>query len=149
MIFFFNRKFNEKSIETEKLKTLNPQPKLESIKTQFNPHFFLNNLRTLSVLIHEDVKKANAYLQRLSIIYRYILSNKNQEFVTVAEGIDFLKNYLELLEIRSKNSLLFDLQLEIDCPENLIPPAVLQLLVENAVKHNYFTVKEPSEIQIK
>jgi two-component system LytT family sensor kinase len=148
-IFFFNRKFNEKSIETEKLKTLNTQAKLESVNTQLNPHFFFNNLSALSVLIHEDVKKADAYLQRLSIIYRYILSNRNQELVTVTEEIDFLKSYLELLEIRFKNSLSFNLQLEIDCPEKLIPPAVLQLLVENAVKHNYFTVKEPLEIQIK
>jgi len=148
-IFFFNQKFNEKSIEAEKLKTLNTQAKLEAVNAQLNPHFFFNNLSALSVLIHEDVKQADAYLQRLSIIYRYILNNKNQELVTVAEEIDFLKSYLELLEIRFKDSLSFDLQLEMDCPEKLIPPAVLQLLVENAVKHNYFTIKEPLEIRIK
>ncbi len=148
-IFFFNRKFNEKSIETEKLKTLNTQAKLESVNTQLNPHFFFNNLSALSVLIYEDVDKADAYLQRLSIIYRYILNNTNQELVTVAQEIEFLKSYLELLEIRFKDSLSFDLQMESDCPEKMIPPAVLQLLVENAVKHNYFTVKEPLEIQVK
>jgi sensor histidine kinase YesM len=148
-IFYFNKKFNEKSIETEKLKTLNIQAKLESVNTQLNPHFFFNNLSALSVLIHEDVNQADAYLKRLSIIYRYILNNKNQELVTVAEEIDFLKSYLELLEIRFKDSLSFDLQLESDCSEKMIPPAVLQLLVENAVKHNYFTIKEPLEIQVK
>jgi len=148
-IFFFNKKYNEKSIETEKLKTLNIQAKLESVNTQLNPHFFFNNLSALSVLIHEDVNQADAYLQRLSIIYRYILNHKNQELVTVAEEFDFLKSYLELLEIRFKNSLSFDLQLASDCPDKMIPPAVLQLLVENAVKHNYFTLKEPLEIQIK
>lgn len=148
-IFFFNQKFNEKTIETEKLKTLNTQAKLESVNTQLNPHFFFNNLSALSVLIHEDVNQADAYLQRLSIIYRYILNNRNQELVTVTEEIDFLKSYLELLEIRFKNSLSFDLQLAKDCPEKMIPPAVLQLLVENAVKHNYFTLKEPLEIIVK
>lgn len=148
-IYFFNKKFNEKSVETEKLKTLNTQAKLESINTQLNPHFFFNNLSALSVLIHEDVDQADAYLQRLSIIYRYILTNKNQELVTVAEEIEFLKSYLDLLEIRFKNSLSFDLQLTSDCPERMIPPAVLQLLVENAVKHNYFTLKEPLEIRVK
>lgn len=148
-IYFFNKKFNEKSVETEKLKTLNTQAKLESINTQLNPHFFFNNLSALSVLIHENVDQADAYLQRLSIIYRYILTNKNQELVTVAEEIDFLKSYLDLLEIRFKNSLSFDLQLTSDCLERMIPPAVLQLLVENAVKHNYFTLKEPLEIQVK
>ncbi len=147
-IFFFNKKFNEKSLETEKLKTLNIQAKLESVNMQLNPHFFFNNLSALSVLIYEDVTKADAYLQRLSTIYRYILNNKNQELVTVVMEFDFLKSYLELLEIRFKDSLSFDLKVASDCPEKLIPPAVLQLLVENAVKHNYFTLKEPLEIKI-
>lgn len=148
-IFFFNNKFNEKALEAEKLKTLTTQAKLESINTQLNPHFFFNNLSALSVLIHEDVKQADAYLQRLSIIYRYILNNQNQELVTITEELDFLKNYIELLSIRFKDSLSFKMELDSNCKDKLIPPAVLQLLVENAVKHNYFTLKEPLQIKIK
>jgi sensor histidine kinase YesM len=148
-IFFFNRKFNEKAIEAEKLKTLTSQAKLESINTQLNPHFFFNNLSALSVLIHQDVNQADAYLQRLSIIYRYILNNQNQELVTISEELDFLKNYIELLSIRFKDSLSFNLEVDPDCKDKLIPPAVLQLVVENAVKHNYFTLKEPLVIEIK
>jgi len=147
-IYFFNRKLHEKNLETEKLKTLNSQAQLQSVNTQLNPHFFFNNLSALSVLIHEDIVQADAYLQRLSIIYRYILNNNNQELVKVSEELDFLKSYIELLSIRFKDSLSFDLNVDLDCPGKLIPPAVLQLLVENVVKHNYFTIKEPLEIQV-
>jgi sensor histidine kinase YesM len=147
-IFFFNRKLNEKALETEKLKTLTTQATLQSINTQLNPHFFFNNLSALSVLIHENVDQADAYLQRLSVIYRYILNHQNQELVTVSEEMDFLKNYIALLSIRFKDSLTFKMELDPSCPDRLIPPAVLQLLVENAVKHNYFTLKEPLEIRI-
>ena len=148
-IFFFNRKFNEKALEAEKLKTLSTQAKLESINTQLNPHFFFNNLSALSVLIHEDVNQADAYLQRLSIIYRYILNNQQQELVTISEELDFLKNYIELLSIRFKDSLTFKMELDVTGTAKSIPPAVLQLLVENVVKHNYFTIKEPLQVHIK
>jgi hypothetical protein len=147
-IFFFNSKLTEKALETEKLKTLTTQANLQSLNNQLNPHFFFNNLSALSVLIHEDVTQADAYLQRLSVIYRYILNHQNHELVTIAEEMDFLKNYIELLSIRFKDSLTFNMELDPSCPDKLIPPAVLQLLVENAVKHNYFTLREPLEIRI-
>lgn len=148
-IYFFNKKFNEKAVEAEKLHTLNIAAKLESLHAQINPHFFFNNLSALSVLIHQDVKSADAYLQKLSNIYRYILSNKDQELVTLAEEMSFLNNYIDLLSIRFQSSLTFKVEVDKQCAQFLIPPAVLQLLVENVVKHNYFTKSEPLEVVIK
>jgi len=148
-IFFFSKKFKEKAVEAEKLHTLNMAARLETLNSQINPHFFFNNLSTLSVLIHEDPLKADQYLQKLSNIYRYILKNKDKELVTLNDELIFLQNYIDLLSIRFKDSLTFNLQVEKKCTNLMLPPAVLQLLVENVVKHNYFTLKEPLEVSVK
>ena len=135
-------------METEKLRSLTSEAKLESINSHLNPHFFFNNLSALSVLIHQDVKLADRYLQKLSEIYRYILNNRNNELVKLEQELLFLKNYLDLLTIRFDQSIRFQVDIEAEFNELLIPPAVLQLLVENVVKHNYFTQKEPLEVRI-
>jgi two-component system LytT family sensor kinase len=147
-IYFFSKKLKEKAVEAERLQTLNMSAKLESLNSQINPHFFFNNLSALSALIHEDVKLADAYLQKLSTIYRYILNNKDKELVSLREELNFLKNYVALLSIRFQESLSFKIEVDESCTNLLLPPAVLQLLVENVVKHNYFTISEPIEVLI-
>ncbi len=147
-IYFFNKKLGEKALEAEKLKTLTYEAKLQAVNSQLNPHFFFNNLSALSSLIHQNVHQADEYLLRLSKIYRYILANQSRELVSLEEELDFLQDYISLLTIRFKDSLSFDLVLDKNCVGMMIPPAVLQLLVENVVKHNYFTVKDPLEIKL-
>ena len=147
--YFFSKKFREKAVEAEKLHTFNVSARLETLNSQINPHFFFNNLSTLSVLIHENPVKADEYLQKLSNIYRYILNNRDKELVTLKEEFVFLQNYIDLLSIRFKDSLKFNLQVDNDLSNLMLPPAVMQLLVENVVKHNYFTIKEPLEVFIK
>lgn len=147
-IFFFNEKLKEKAIEAERLKSLNSEAKLESINSQLNPHFFFNNLSALSVLIHKDVQLADRYLLKLSEVYRYILKNRGNELVSLQEEMDFLTHYLELLSIRFEDSLKFSVDINTSCFSKLLPPAVLQLLVENVVKHNYFTRKKPMEVRL-
>ncbi|GMQ29828.1 sensor histidine kinase [Algoriphagus confluentis] len=147
-IYYFSEKLKEKAVESEKLKTLNSEARYESVNSQLNPHFFFNNLSAISVLIHQDVKLADQYLQKLSEIYRYILKNRSSELVSLQEEMAFLEKYLELLSIRFEDSLKFSLQIKKECLDTMIPPAVLQLLVENVVKHNYFTRKEPLEVKV-
>jgi sensor histidine kinase YesM len=147
-IYFFSEKLKLKAVETEKLRALTTEAKLESINSHLNPHFFFNNLSALSVLIHQDVQLADRYLQKLSEIYRYILNNRNNELVRLDQELLFLENYLELLSIRFDQSLQFKLTIQSDLNRFFVPPAVLQLLVENVVKHNYFTQKEPLEVRI-
>ncbi len=147
-IYFFSEKLKQKAVETEKLRSLTSEAKLESINSHLNPHFFFNNLSALSVLIHQDVKLADRYLQKLSEIYRYILNNRSNELVRLEQELLFLENYLELLSIRFDQSIRFQLAIGSEFKELMVPPAVLQLLVENVVKHNYFTQKEPLEVKI-
>ncbi|NVK51092.1 MAG: histidine kinase [Cyclobacteriaceae bacterium] len=148
-IYFFNKKYGEKKLEAEKLKLLSTEAKLESLNMQLNPHFFFNNLSAISVLIHENIQLADRYLQKLSSIYRYLLGNKVNELVSLEEELQFLDDYLELLAIRFQKSLSFSIDIQSNAKTKMVPPAVLQLLVENAVKHNYFTEKEPLEIRIE
>ncbi len=148
-IYFFSQKYKEKAVETEKLKTLTSTARYEMLNNQINPHFFFNNLNTLSTLIHSDTQKADHYLQKLSDIYRYILATKDSELVSLQKELKFLNDYIDLLSIRFMDSLSFHLDIDEASAEKYLPPAVLQLLVENVVKHNYFTKQEPITVQVK
>lgn len=148
-IFFFFKKFKLKEIETERLKTLNANAKLKTINNQINPHFFFNNLSALSNLMHQDIAMADRYLLKLSNIYRYILKNNALELIPIEEELDFLDDYIDLLSMRFQDALLFKKEIDQNLLNRSIPPAVLQLLVENVVKHNFFTAKDPMEVLIK
>lgn len=142
-IYFFSQKYKEKAVEAEKLKTLNSTARYEMLNHQINPHFFFNNLNSLSTLIHHNPQLADKYLQKLSDIYRYIIKNKDNELVSLSEELHFLNDYIDLLSIRFKDALTFQVEINPKAEKKFLPPAVLQLLVENVVKHNYFTKNEP------
>ncbi|MHA7129121.1 sensor histidine kinase [Algoriphagus namhaensis] len=147
-IVFFNTRYQQQQLEAEKLKTLTMRAQVGSLNAQLNPHFFFNNLNALSELIRSDGQAAERYLQNLSKIYRYILQNKSNELVSLADEMDFLQTYLDLLHVRFGNSLQIELETMDQKEFNLIPPVVLQLLVENIVKHNFFTSKKPLKVVI-
>ncbi|MDN3202569.1 sensor histidine kinase [Algoriphagus sediminis] len=147
-IVFFNNRFQQKQIETEKLKTETIRAQVGSLNAQLNPHFFFNNLNALSELISSDVKAAEKYLQNLSKIYRYVLQNNSNELVSLHQEMNFLNSYLDLLDVRFGDSL--DIELEDFDKKNevFIAPVVLQLLIENIVKHNFFTSKKPLKVVV-
>jgi two-component system LytT family sensor kinase len=148
-IFFFNRKYKEKELEAEKLKNINIGSQYERLNHQLNPHFLFNNLNALSTLMHDDLEKADLFLQKLSAIYRYISQNVNEELVSLEKETHFLKDYISLLEIRFKDSLLINITIEEKNDKYFIPPVVLQLLIENVVKHNFFTIEKPVKVEVK
>ncbi|HET8860040.1 sensor histidine kinase [Marivirga sp.] len=148
-IFFFNRKYKEKELEAEKLKNINIGSQYERLNHQLNPHFLFNNLNALSTLMHDDVEKADIFLHKLSAIYRYISKNVNEELVSLEKELNFLNDYISLLEIRFKNSLLIEISLDKELSKLFIPPVVLQLLIENVVKHNFFTEEKPVKVKIE
>lgn len=148
-VYFFNARFREKELETEKLKTSTISARYEALNNQINPHFLFNSLNTLSTLIHSDVDKADHFLQKLSEIYRYMLRTRLEELVLLEDELAFLEQYIELLEIRFGDTLHVDLNINSDHKAQLVPPTVLQLLLENVVKHNYFTTKSPLQVSIK
>ena len=132
----------------EKLKHENVRSQLEGLKNQVNPHFLFNSLNTLSYIIPEDSEKGVKFVQKLSKVYRYILEIRDSKLIPVEEELEFLKSYTFLLKERFGENL----NIKYDIPkENLkdkILPLSLQILFENAIKHNVISKKKPLTIDV-
>ena len=120
----------------------------ESLKSQISPHYLFNCLNTVSSLLYKDTRVAEEFIRRMADTFRYVLSHQKQKLVTLREELDFVKSYYFLLQVRYE----YHLQLEINVPQNImesmIPPMTLQLLVENAVKHNAISKEQPLLVYI-
>lgn len=126
----------------------NLQSQFEVLKQQVNPHFLFNSLNVLSSLIKADPELAESFTERLSKVYRYVLENKEKDLVTLSTEIDFLKSYLFLLDIRFAGKLKVEMEIESKFTGMLIVPMALQLLIENAIKHNTLSKSNPLKISI-
>lgn len=122
---------------------------LNALKSQVNPHFLFNSFNVLSGLIDEDPRKAKSFLSELSKIYRYILENRNEDLSTVAEELAFAEKYLNLQKTRFENSIDVQIDVSESAKESKVPVLSLQLLLENAIKHNSFDEHKPLAISIK
>jgi sensor histidine kinase YesM len=148
-VFLVREAENEK-IKKEQLERARVEAELEALKSQIDPHFIFNSLNTLSHLIEERPVKAKQFTDNLADVYRYILQNKTRELVLLREEVTFLEDYFSLLKIRFEQAV----QLEIDIDASsmdqyLIPPISLQILAENAIKHNEFSDALPLVLTVK
>lgn len=120
----------------------------ESLKSQISPHYLFNCLNTVSALLFKDSRIAEEFVRRMADTFRYVLGNQKHRLVTLREELDFVKSYYFLLQVRYE----YHLQLEVNVPpsllDSLIPPMTLQLLVENAVKHNAISKDQPLLVYI-
>lgn len=123
--------------------------KLESLKNQVNPHFLFNSFSVLTSLVEQDSEKAVTFISKLSDMYRYILENDEKSEVTLAEELAFLDSYLFLLKMRHQSAIEVKKELSMKNMDVKLPAMSIQILVENAVKHNNFSVEEPLEIIIQ
>lgn len=124
------------------------QSQLNSLKLQINPHFMFNNFNNLLELIEEDTKLASKFLNNLSKVYRYIIANLDRNLIPVVDEIKFLESYLYLMKVRHAGGVITKISPEAKECKGFLPPAVLQLLVENAIKHNGFSMEHPLFIDI-
>ena len=125
------------------------EAELEVLKNQLDPHFVFNSLNTLSHLIDASPAKARHFNDTLANVYRYILQNKGRDLVLLDEELNFLLNYFALLRIRFEDALHLDCNIgDSDRNRWLLPPISLQLLLENAIKHNEFSRQEPLLVSI-
>ena len=119
----------------------------ETLKSQVNPHFLFNSLNTLSSLVYRDPELSDKFINKLSSIYRYILENVNIDMVSLEQEIEFVRKYFELQQVRDNGKI--ELEIRIDRPEVYeILPISLQLLMENAFKHNAATREKPLKLKI-
>ena len=122
--------------------------RLQALENQLSPHFVFNNFSILADLIEVDPKRASAYLMNLSKVYRYTLSHLDHETVTLQEELAFLDRYLALLKQRFGEGIQVRIADEVTKTEGKLPPAVLQMLIENAIKHNEHTQTRPLIIDV-
>ena len=134
-------------LENQQLQTENIRNRYEALKNQLNPHFLFNTLNTLDGLIGFDDEKAHSYLQNLSSSFRYTIQNK--EITTLKEELNFVKSYTYLMKIRYGENLSIKYNIDEKYCDFLIMPVSLQLLMENALKHNIINDKHPLTICIE
>ena len=147
---FLVKQAESDQLKKEQLERARAEAELEALKNQVDPHFIFNSLNTLSHLIEDKPDKAKLFNDNLAEIYRYILQNKARDLVLLKEEIDFVEHYFALLRIRFEDAV--ELDIEVNKQESelfLIPPISLQILVENAIKHNEFSDENPLRIQIR
>ncbi|RIV20585.1 histidine kinase [Fibrisoma montanum] len=134
--------------EAEQLKKQALQSQLDSLKAQINPHFLFNSLSTLSSLVGENPKQAERFIEELASVYRYVLQTNEQLLTSLTNELDFIRAYFHLLQMRFGRSVELDVAVDERYNTFLIPPLTLQLLVENAVKHNAALPSKPLLIRI-
>lgn len=146
--FFFFIKWKETRILSERLEKENIRSQYETLKSQINPHFLFNNLNTLASLIEENPKLAIEYVQQTADYYRSILNLKDKEIIRLDEEIEMIKNFYTLQKNRYGDNLKLNIKIQEDISNFYVAPLTLQMLVENAIKHNIISVEKHLTIDI-
>ncbi|AEI51969.1 sensor histidine kinase [Runella slithyformis] len=147
-IIFFYQGWKVSNIEAEELRKMNLQSQLESIQAQINPHFLFNNLNTLSSLIQSDTGSAEQFLEELSSVYRYLLQKNQGRLSRLSEELSFVDSYIYILQMRFREAFVFEKNIAERWLSYQIPTHTLQVLLENAVRHNVISLKKPLNIKL-
>jgi LytS/YehU family sensor histidine kinase len=142
------KELTEANTQLLKVQKENLQSQFEVLKQQVNPHFLFNSLNVLTSLIKVDPDLAESFTERLSKVYRYVLENKEKDLVSLHTELEFLKAYLFLLEIRFMKKIFITTRIDNAYHDYLILPIAIQLIIENAIKHNTFSKAQPLRIEI-
>jgi len=145
----FLKNWKNAQLASEQFQKESIKAELETLKNHLDPHFLFNNLNILSSLISKDQKLSQSYLEKFAEVYRIILQSSSEELVELNQELDFISAYMYLLEIRFEDTIQLDINIK---PENkgyYLPPLTLQMLLENAIKHNAISEIRPLKINIE
>jgi sensor histidine kinase YesM len=135
-------------LEQERVRQEHIKSQLEGLRNQVNPHFLFNSLNTLMSIVADDQKLAIHYVQKMSKVFRYVLENRDEQLIPLETELEFIDNYVFLQKERFQENL----QVKMDIPEekksSFIVPLSLQILFENAIKHNVISKKNPLTIEV-
>jgi two-component system, LytTR family, sensor kinase len=145
---FLLNKWRFSLAELERFKKENIEFHFEMLKNQVNPHFLFNSLNTLSSLIYSNQDTAARFVRQLARVYRYVLENRDKEVISLKEELNFLQSFIYLVHLRFSENLKVEINIPETMQEKLIAPMTLQMLIENAIKHNVVSQKKPLTIQI-
>jgi len=146
-VYFFSL-WKKTAQEKEQLRQENLNSQFQSLKNQVNPHFLFNSLNSLSSLIECDKKRAVEFIHGMSKVYRYILESNQHDLTTLGNELEFIRSYFYLLNTRFGENLKEEIMIPEKCLQKRIPPLTLQILVENAVKHNIVSANKPLYLKI-
>ncbi len=151
--FFFGFKFlrawRKADLESERLQKENARSQMMNLKNHLDPHFLFNNLNILSSLIEKDSQLSREYLDRFAEVYRIILKSEYSDLTTLSEEIKLIQSYIYLIQIRFEDSVFFDIDMSTDAGTKALPPLSIQMLIENAIKHNIATKEKPLTIKVR
>jgi two-component system, LytTR family, sensor kinase len=148
VIFLYNQQLEKSRQEIQSYKRISGQAQLQSLKNQVNPHFLFNNLSVLSALIPTDATASVEFVRQFSRVYRYVLKSHEKELVPLSEELSFVESYLFLLRTRFESGLHVEVNVSEQCLEKYVLPVSVQMLVENAVKHNVVAKSRPLHVEI-
>jgi len=144
------RRENEQlQLKNARLEKANVLSQIEVLKEQLNPHFLFNCINILTALIPQDAERAVIYANNFAKLYRKLLEVKDQTIVSLEQELDFTNKYIALQKTRFEDSLIVELDIPDHRKQDCLPPFTLQLLVENAIKHNIVSSATPLTIKIK
>lgn len=145
---FFYKAMQEMSLLSEKLEKEKIRSEHQSLRAHIDPHFLFNSFNVLSGLIDENTDKAQQFLSKLAKVYRHLLEQRDDEKVPIRQEMDFARNYIQLLSMRFQDAIVLDVKLSDDIYDKRIAPLSLQLLIENAVKHNALNKRNVLNISV-
>lgn len=135
-------------VNLAKEKEMQARAQLESLKAKIDPHFMFNNFSILSELIVEDPPVAEQFLENLSKVYRYVIRTPKKDLISISDELSFLDSYLYLIKTRYEGQVNVNVSQDVVRMPGRIPPASLQILVENAIRHNRLSAEKPLEVNI-
>lgn len=147
-LFYSYRYYAKTQVEAMQLERLQLELQFNSLKKQISPHYLFNCLNTVSALLFKDAAMAEQFIRRMAETFRYVIDNQKEKLVSVSEEVEFVKAYYYLLQARYEQHVTLEINLPKNLFHTLIPPMTLQLLIENAVKHNKISKEQPLLIYI-
>lgn len=145
----YSLRLREMAVENARIKELHARAELAALQTQLDPHFLFNSLNTISATIKgEDAGAGVGLIDRLAEVYRYVLRVRERALVPLGEELSFVEHYRELLGARFGTNFTLDIAVDPETLSKRVPPLALQLLVENAVKHNAISRRQPLVVKI-
>ena len=148
VIFGYVQQLRQSQLEAEEYKKMSAQAQLQAIRNQVNPHFLFNNLSVLAALIPTDPAASAEFVAKFSKVYRYVLTSHEKELVPLTEEMEFIRSYLYLLDKRFDRGLHVTMTISPEASALYVVPVSLQMLIENAVKHNAVSEAHPLLIHI-
>ena len=142
-------KNNQNNVERLKLKTSLKESQLNTLKGQINPHFMFNSLNNIRGLMLEDVDKSREMITRLSDMLRYSLTKNNINKIAISEELEMVENYIELSKIQLEDRLTFQTEIDKTLVNKEIPPMIIQILIENAIKHGISNLSKGGVVRLK